>query len=188
MSTQRSEGASGSCRTPGYHPACTEESSRGIPILRPFILKCSSRLEMANRRGVQLGRAGRGCFGHTAISRRRHDHSTFDDPRNSVAKSVYPARLASALRCRPSTHRPNDPNCRVRRPYRPRKDECDLARSRNVRQRNHCMFAMPHATARVRSDLPGSFAGISRRRLSRGLASRPQVWGDAADVSDMEVL
>jgi hypothetical protein len=35
---------------------------------------------MANRRGVQLGRAGRGCFGHTAISRRRHDHSTFDDP------------------------------------------------------------------------------------------------------------
>ena len=97
------------------------------------------------------------------------------------------AALASALRCRPSTHRPSDPNYRVRGHYRQRKDECDLARSRNVRQRNHCMFAMPHAIARVRPDLPESFAGISCKRLSRGLASRSQAWGDAVDAFDPEI-
>jgi hypothetical protein len=75
--------------------------------------------------------------------------------------NVSSIALAKKEAQRPSTHRPSDPNYRVRGRYRPRKDECDLARSRNVRQRNHCMFAMPHATARVWSDLPGSFAGIS---------------------------
>jgi len=75
--------------------------------------------------------------------------------------NVSSIALAKEEAQRPSTHRPSDPNYRVRGRYRPRKDECDLARSRNVRQRNHCMFAMPHATARVWSDLPGSFAGIS---------------------------
>src|ERR1700736_913117 len=94
---------------------------------------------------------------------------------DSVAKWAYPLLLASALRRRPSRHKPSEPNCRVRRHCRPPKDEYGLARSRNVRQENHCMSAMPHATARALSDLPESLAGISYERLPAELELPPPV-------------